>query len=92
MRALLKILQTPADAYQAIGAALGFEFGNYGARIEASGLSFTWADAPGEVVLRAESKEDAKKLASLLRKGGVLSLTRGTEVVVDTNDMWTKGR
>ena len=91
MRALLKNLQTPADAYKAIGAALGFEFGNYGARIEASGLSFTWADAPGEVVLRATSKEDAKKIASLLRKGGVLSSTRGTEVLVGTNDFW-KGR
>jgi hypothetical protein len=92
MRALLKVLHTPADAYKAIGAVLGFEFGRFGAEIEVSGIRFTWVDAPGEVVLQTNSNADAKRIASLLRRGGVLATVTGEDVKVSTNDIWPESR
>ena len=89
MRALIKALkQTKSDVYAAIEDAIGFKFDRFGETIETNGVKFSWIDGPGNIEITAASSADAKKIKSMLTKGGVMSTIRGVVLSVDHNDYW----
>jgi hypothetical protein len=91
MRALIEALKsTPSDVYKAVEFALRVKFEDFGDKLMSGGLTFTWTDGPGDIVLQASSKDDAKKIKSMLTKGGVSSSLKGTDVLVSHNDYWDK--
>lgn len=89
MRALIEApKQTKSGVYAAIEDALGFKFDLFGETIETNGVIFSWVDSPGNIEITAASSADAKKIKSMLTKGGVVSTMRGVVLSVDHNDYW----